>query len=208
MADGKWFIRGVPAELVRQVTDTAKARGLTVGRLVTEVLRAALNGPLPAERTKPPAEEPESDASPEVEPTSPVEPAARWWAMEVAVASLRERVARLEEDRPSPRSAPRTRRPRPARGEVTDAPKPVPVVTDASRMVRQSDFAREHGVNRGQVTRWKTAGYLAMVGNLVNATASDTALAAKSLGRFRPGAGMADGEAPPRREGDAPPPTK
>lgn len=42
MADGKWFVRGVPETVVKQVTDTAKARGQTVGRLVTDLLQIGL----------------------------------------------------------------------------------------------------------------------------------------------------------------------
>lgn len=52
MAD-KWFVRGVPTELVQAVTAAAKSRGVTVGRVVTEALTgyvAALDRPreLPA----------------------------------------------------------------------------------------------------------------------------------------------------------------
>lgn len=42
MAEGKWFIRGVSDEIVRQVTGEAKVRGQTVGRVVTDLLRDAL----------------------------------------------------------------------------------------------------------------------------------------------------------------------
>jgi hypothetical protein len=42
MSSAKWFVRGVPAEVTEAATAAAKARGVTVGRIVTAALQAHL----------------------------------------------------------------------------------------------------------------------------------------------------------------------
>jgi hypothetical protein len=42
MSDRKWFVRGVPAEVTAAITAAAKDRGMTIGKVVTEALRAHL----------------------------------------------------------------------------------------------------------------------------------------------------------------------
>ncbi len=45
MADERWTIRGVPAEVQRAVAERAKAERRTVGELVTDALHTVLSGP-------------------------------------------------------------------------------------------------------------------------------------------------------------------
>jgi hypothetical protein len=58
MTDAKWFIRGVPPDVVEMVNAAAKARGQTVGRVVADALRLGLplidGGQTPVTQAAPP----------------------------------------------------------------------------------------------------------------------------------------------------------
>lgn len=71
---------------------------------------------------------------------------------------------------------------------ATAAAHPLPDI--APRLVKQADYAREHGVSGKTVTMWKQRGYLTMDGALVDANASDRRLAELELGRFGKSEGL------------------
>lgn len=54
-------------------------------------------------------------------------------------------------------------------------------------LVKQAEYAAQHGVSRKTVTKWKQAGHLVFDGDLVNAAASDARLRGAGLGRFAEG---------------------
>ena len=68
----------------------------------------------------------------------------------------------------------------------------------ASAIVSQAEFARQHGVTRKTVTKWKAEGRLVLVGGEVDVAATDARLLDAGLGKFRAEltpAGESSGEA-------------
>lgn len=51
-------------------------------------------------------------------------------------------------------------------------------------LVTQADYAKQHGVSRKTVTKWKDGGYLVLSGGKVDAEATDAVLKDRKLGRF------------------------
>lgn len=69
-------------------------------------------------------------------------------------------------------------------------------------LVTQADYAKQHGVSRKTVTKWKDASYLVLSGGKVDVEATDAVLKDRRLGRFgRDGKSVtapADGNSSPR----------
>lgn len=56
-----------------------------------------------------------------------------------------------------------------------------------SSLVSQADYARQHGVSRAAVGKWKAKGYLVLQGDKVDVAASDAKLRGAKQGRFKDG---------------------